>query len=278
VSVIVGVAGTVNVPGKTTVIVSPVVSAPLPLDVKPTVQVDRAPPVCGEPVNAMRVGAVAAAITTAAAGFEGVVSWLVATLNVFAASEPAAGSVSRESFSVAAVFLPSAHVPAPLASVTVAVVPVPVAVAEQFAKPVSSVTVGTAGTVKPLLKTIVIVSPAARLPPPPVLKPTVQSERAPPVWGLPVKLTRLTAGSIVYGSGREASSSSRSRNQPPVARRSDQVVPDGVTLRPARSKIATGAIARPVGRPRASRATEPSSLNFGSRVAVESLQLQVRSP
>jgi hypothetical protein len=181
VSVIVGVAGTVNVPGKTTVIVSPVVSAPLALDVKPTVQVDRAPPVCGEPVKVTRIGAVAAAMTTAAAGFVAVVSWLVATLNVFAASEPAAGFVSRESFSVAAVFLARAQVPAPFASVTVAVVPVAVAVAEQLAKPESRVTAGVAGTVKPLLKTIVIVSPAARLPAPPVLKPTVQSERAPPV-------------------------------------------------------------------------------------------------
>jgi hypothetical protein len=197
VSVIVGVAGTVNVPGKTTVIVSPVVSAPLALDVKPTVHVDRAVPVWGEPLNVTRDGAVAAAMTTAAPGFPGTSSWLVATLNVFAASEPAAGFVSRESFSVAAVFLPRAHVPAPFASVTVAVVPVAVAVAEQFAKPVSRVTVGTAGTVKPLLKTIVMVSPAARLPLPPVLKPIVQSERAPPVCGLPVKLTRLTAGSIV---------------------------------------------------------------------------------
>ena len=72
-----------------------------------------------------------------------------------------------------------------------------VAVAEQLANPLSNVTAATAGTVKPELKTIVIVSPAARAPLPPVLNPTVQSERAEAVCGLPVKVTSETEGSIV---------------------------------------------------------------------------------
>jgi hypothetical protein len=180
VSVIVGSAGIVNVPGKATVIESPVVSAPVALAVKPTVHVERAAPVCGEPLNETAVGAVAAAIVTFA-GLAGVVSWLVATENVVPVNVPAAGFLSLDRRSVADVLFPSAHVPALFASVTVAVVPVAVAVAEQLAKPVSSVTEGVAGSVKPGLNTIVIVSPAARLPLPPVLKPTVQLERAAPV-------------------------------------------------------------------------------------------------
>src|SRR6185437_10554470 len=47
----VGVTGTVNPELKTAVIVSPAASAPLALVVNPTCQVERAPPVCGVPLN-----------------------------------------------------------------------------------------------------------------------------------------------------------------------------------------------------------------------------------
>jgi hypothetical protein len=51
----------------------------------------------------------------------------------------------------------------------------------QFEKLPPNTTVGVAGTVKPALNPIVIVPPAASTPLELVVKPTVQSERAPPV-------------------------------------------------------------------------------------------------
>ena len=63
-------------------IVSPVLSAPLAVAVYPTVQVARALPVCGAPVNDTAAGAVAAAITTLPGGLAGVVSALVATVRL----------------------------------------------------------------------------------------------------------------------------------------------------------------------------------------------------
>jgi len=71
VRVTVGVAGMVKPAGKTVVIVSPAASAPEAPAVKPTVQVERALPVCGTPV---KVGApvwVAAAMVMAAAAVLG---------------------------------------------------------------------------------------------------------------------------------------------------------------------------------------------------------------
>ena len=85
---IVGVAGTVKIDvafGKTAVIVSPAPSAPVALEVKPTVQVARAPALSVVDVNVAEVGAVAAAITTAAPGLTAdVLSADVFTLNVLA--------------------------------------------------------------------------------------------------------------------------------------------------------------------------------------------------
>ena len=78
------------------------------------------------------------------------------------------------------------------ASVTVAVVPEPVAVAVQLVKPLPSVTVGTAGTVKPAGKTIVIVSPAFIAPVELVVKPSVQFAVADGACVEPEKLTELT--------------------------------------------------------------------------------------
>jgi hypothetical protein len=66
-STIVGVAGTVKPELKATVIVLPVESAPLALDVKPTVQSECAVPVCGDPLNVMLVGAFALYATRAMA-------------------------------------------------------------------------------------------------------------------------------------------------------------------------------------------------------------------
>jgi hypothetical protein len=78
------------------------------------------------------------------------------------------------------------------ASVTVAVVPEPVAVAVQLVNPLPSVTVGAAGTVKPAGKTIVIVSPAARAPVELVVKPSVQFALVDGAWVEPLKLTEVT--------------------------------------------------------------------------------------
>ncbi len=50
-STTVGVAGTVKPTLNATVIVAPALSVPVELVVKPTVQSDRARPVCGEPAN-----------------------------------------------------------------------------------------------------------------------------------------------------------------------------------------------------------------------------------
>jgi len=194
VSATVGVAGTVKPELKTTVIVSPPRSAPVALDLKLTVHVERATPVCGEPLNEIALTDVAAAIVTLDAGFAPTVSPLVATLNVFAASAPAAGLVRPCTVSVAPVLFASAH-EAPT-SVTVTVVPDPAPVAVQLEKPLPSTIAGVAGTVKPALKPIVIVPPAASAPLELVVKPTVQSERAPPVCGAPENETPETGLAI----------------------------------------------------------------------------------
>ena len=81
---------------------------------------------------------------------------------------------------------------APL-KVMVTVVPVAEADAVHVVNPLPKVTVGEAGTVKAGLKTAVMVLPAVRAPVELVLKATVQSEAAPPVWGEPVKATFVTA-------------------------------------------------------------------------------------
>jgi hypothetical protein len=186
----VGAAGTVKPELNAIVIVSPARSAPEALDLKLTVHVDRAPPVCGAPLKVTALTAVAAAIVTAEAGFAARVSPLVATENVFAAYVDAAGSVSPFTVNVAAVLPASAH-DAP-ASVTVTVVPEPEPLAVQFEKAPPRLIVGVAGTVKPPLKTTVTVLPAARPPLELVVKPTVQSERAPPVCGDPANETAVT--------------------------------------------------------------------------------------
>jgi hypothetical protein len=203
----VGVAGTVKPALKTAVIVSPLRSAPVALDLKLTVHVARAAPVCGAPLNETALADVAAAIVTLDAGFAVTVSPLVATLNVFAASVPAAGFVNPCTVSVAAVLFASAH-DAP-ASVTVTVVPEPAPVAVQFENPLPSTIVGVAGTAKPALKPTVIAPPAASAPLELVVKPTVQSERAPPVCGEPEKETPVTGLAITIAEAGFAAAVSR---------------------------------------------------------------------
>ncbi len=176
----VGVAGTENTEvafGKTTVTVSPAWSAPVEVELNPTVQVPRAAAASVVEANVTAVGVVAAAITTGEPGLIALVeSTEVLTLKVLAASEPAAGFVSPASWSVAGVLGATAH-EAP-ASVTVTVCAAAAAPAVQFANAGPRVTAGLAGTVKPGLKTTVIVEPAASVPVELVVKPTVHVERA----------------------------------------------------------------------------------------------------
>lgn len=207
VSVTVGVAGTVRPALKTTVIVSPPRRAPVALDLKPTVHVERAPPVCGEPLNVTALTDVAGAIVMLDAGFAATVSPAVATLNVAAARVPAAGLVSPCTVSDAAVLLATAH-DAPT-SVTVTVVAEPEPVAEQLVKPLPSTIVGVAGTAKPALRAIVIVLPAASAPLELVVKPTVQSERAPPACGEPENETPVTGLAIAIADAGLAADVSR---------------------------------------------------------------------
>jgi len=144
-SVTVGVAGIVNPPLKTTVIVPPAASAPAELVLKVSVQSERALSVWGEPVKLTFVGAFEMRI--ADGGFVATVSRLVLRLKPDAAYEPLVGLVRPLSVSDAAL-LAATEQDAP-ESVTVAVVPDPVAVAVQLVNPLPRVTVGAAGTVKP---------------------------------------------------------------------------------------------------------------------------------
>jgi hypothetical protein len=109
--------------------------------------------------------------------------------------------------SVAAVLFASVQ-DAP-ASVTVTVVPEPAPLAVQFEKPPPSTIVGVAGTVKPALNPIVIVPPAESAPLELVVKPTVQSERAPPVCGAPENETPETGLAITIADAGPAAAVSR---------------------------------------------------------------------
>jgi hypothetical protein len=181
--VIVGVAGTVNPAGKTTVIASPRSIEPVALVVSPTVQVAVAPADRVEAENETEVGLVAAAIVTADAGLPAAVSVEVLTLKVVLASAPAAGFVSSRSVRVAGVLAASAH-DAP-ESVTVTVCAAALALAVQLTKPPVSATIGVAGTAKLELKATVTVSPASSAPVEVDVTPTVHVPSAPPVCGDP---------------------------------------------------------------------------------------------
>jgi len=185
-SVTVGAAGTVKPAGKTIVIVSPALIAPVELVVKPSVQFALADGACVEPLKLTELTEVAAEMTTLDAGFAGTGSPLVETAKVFAASVPAPGFVSPVIVSDAAVEAGSEH-DAPT-RVIVTVCALAVAVVVQLVKPEFSTIVGVAGTVNPELSATVIVLPAESAPLALDVNPTVQSERAEPVCGDPLKV------------------------------------------------------------------------------------------
>jgi hypothetical protein len=169
-----GLAGSVNPDGNTTVIVSPPRSAPLALESKLAVQAARAlaasdvadtAAFATEPTDEI----VAPALTAEA-------SALVFTLTDTDPVED--GFVSPDSMSEVEVLAGSEQVPPLFASVTVAVSDAPVAVAEQFAKPVPTLTVGLAGTVNPAGNTSVTVSPTRSAPLALESKLAVQAARA----------------------------------------------------------------------------------------------------
>jgi hypothetical protein len=190
-SVTVGAAGTVKPAGKTIVIVSPALIAPVELVVKPSVQFALADGACVDPLKLTEPTEVAAAIVMLEAGLAGTGSPLVETLNVLAASVPAAGFVRPWIVSDAAVEAGSEQ-EAP-ASVIVTVCALVVAVAVQLVKPELRTIVGVAGTVKPELNATLIVLPAESGPLALEVKPTAQSERAPPVCGEPLNVTLVGA-------------------------------------------------------------------------------------
>jgi hypothetical protein len=188
VSVIAGEAGTTKPAANVAVTVSPAPSAPVELEVKPAVQVERAPPVCGEPPKVTPVGLVAGQIVTFEV-YATAVSLLVLTLKVAPNKVLLAGLVIPAIVSVAAVPPASEHDPPLSASVIVTVVDEVEPVAEQLLKPLAGVIAGAAGIVKAELKTTVIVEPLVRAPAGVGVKPTVQVERAPPVCGEPLNVT-----------------------------------------------------------------------------------------
>lgn len=190
-SVTVGTAGTVKPAGKTIVIVSPELIAPVELVVKPSVQFALADGACVEPLKLTELTEVAAAIVTLEAGFAETGSPLVETLNVLAARVPAEGFVRPLIVRDAAVEA-GREQEAP-ARVIVTVWALAVAVAVQLVKPEFSTIVGVAGTVKPELRATLIVLPAESAPLALEVKPTVQSERAAPVWGAPPNVTLVGA-------------------------------------------------------------------------------------
>jgi hypothetical protein len=111
VSATIGVAGTLKPELTATVIVSPVVSAPVAVVVKPTVQVARAVPVWGEPLKVTELGLVAAAIVTLPAGLAVLVSVEVLAVKVVLVRVAGAGLVTPRTLNVSAALLATAQVP-----------------------------------------------------------------------------------------------------------------------------------------------------------------------
>jgi len=174
---IVGVAGTVKPALNPIVIVPAAESAPLELVVNPTVQSERAPPVCGEPENDTAVTGLA--ITIAEAGFTAEVSRLVAMLNVLAAYEPLPGLVRPLTVRLTAAEFATAHDAPESVTVTMLLDVEPAGV--QLVKPELSTIVGVAGIVKLPLNLSEIVSPAAIAPLALVVNVSVQFAFEPPV-------------------------------------------------------------------------------------------------
>jgi hypothetical protein len=165
-SVTPGAVGTPKDELKTVVMVEPPTRAPVAVEVKPTVQLESAAAVCGEPAKLTAVGAAAAAIVAVA--LTAVVSFDVFTEIVLLPVEVV--FVIPSSFTEVAELFPRAQVwPLAFASVIVTVAVAVAAVAVQLvAKPLgaSKTTTGFAGIVPPVQvgKVTVIVPPAARAP------------------------------------------------------------------------------------------------------------------
>jgi hypothetical protein len=174
-SVATGVVAKTRPEGKPAVIVSPVRRPPLALLVKPSVHSVRVLAACELGANETALGLVAATIVTLA--FAALVSTQVLMLTVFAPVELVL--VMPASVSEAAVLDATAQLPPPFASVTNAEPDPPEAVAEQFEKPLPSVTVAGFGTVVPVGKVTVTPSPACSAPVALVVKFAVQVTRAP---------------------------------------------------------------------------------------------------
>jgi hypothetical protein len=155
-STMVGVAGTEKPEEKVVVIVSPLLSAPVELDLKFTVQVARASATRDVELTVTKVGELCAAIVTAAA-FAAVVSALVATVSV---DEPVVLVFVIPAIAIDAALLPaSAQLPPESARMIVAIVPAPETVAEQFVNPVSFAAVVAVAALKPAENVAVILSP-----------------------------------------------------------------------------------------------------------------------
>jgi hypothetical protein len=106
----VGDAGTENAGSNVTRIFDAVASAPVELASKPTLQVERAPAVCGAPVKDTFAGVDAAVMVTPLAGDTGVVSRAVATVKPPAPTGPVdAGLVIPVICNVPAVLAASAQ-------------------------------------------------------------------------------------------------------------------------------------------------------------------------
>ena len=180
---IVGVAGTEKIEvafGKVTVIVSPLRSQPVAVEVKPTVHVPRA--LARDRVRVERDGGrLGRGGIVTAAGLATVVSALVLTFQRLAAGVPAAPAVTPRIWSPAAALFGREQLPPLSLRVIVTVCPAPVAVAAQLRSPWSATRSASPGPTKTDVafgKTTVTVSPAWSVPVAEEVKPTVQVPRA----------------------------------------------------------------------------------------------------
>jgi hypothetical protein len=140
-----------------------------------------------------------ATMTTFAAGEAGDVSLLVATEKLVFVYVAAAGFVMPAMLTTLAPPALAAHVPPLFASVIVTVATDVDPVAEQFVNPLVSAIVGVAGMPleNVLSKVTVMVSPAANAPVLVVVNPTAQLATIPVTWGVPVKVTPVTAPAAI---------------------------------------------------------------------------------
>jgi hypothetical protein len=196
-----GVVGTTNPAGNTAVIAllpAVVLSAPPALVVKPSVQRPTALAAVDRGENVTALGELWL-ITTGPAGDAFTLFELVCTRKVVLVMDPAAGLVMPATESVAAVLAGSVHGPPLSASVIVTVrVAVTAEPTEQLGpKPLSSVTVGEAATVKPVPNVAVMVDAPINAPAVVEVKPTVHVDGAFALCGEPANVTAVGATAVV---------------------------------------------------------------------------------